>query len=69
MNASEITRDLVGVRKGVRQEEPLKPIHERTILIRLLIIILRVLRLEVSVYNVYINKPVSNNFGSREGVE
>jgi hypothetical protein len=42
---------------------------ERTILLGLLIIILRVLRLEVSVYNVYINKPVSNNFGSREGVE
>jgi hypothetical protein len=32
----------------------LKPIHERTISLTFLGIILRVLRLEVSVYNVYI---------------
>ncbi len=28
---------------------------------------MRALRLEVSIYNVYINKPVSNHFCSREG--
>jgi hypothetical protein len=42
-------------------------IHERTISLRFLDIILRVLRLEVSVYNVYITKPVSNHFCSRGG--
>ncbi len=37
-------------------------IHEHTILLRFLGIILRVLRLEVSVYNVSHYKPVSNPF-------
>jgi hypothetical protein len=40
-------------------------IHEHTILLRFLGIILRVLRLEDSVYNVYNDKPVSNHFCSR----
>ncbi len=41
-------------------------IHERTISLRFLGIILRVLILEVCVYNVYVHyKPVSNHFCSR----
>jgi hypothetical protein len=44
-------------------EEYRSLIHERTILFRFLGIILRVLRLEVSVYNVGLHyKPVSNHF-------
>ncbi len=43
-------------------------IHERTISLRFLGIILRVLRLEVSVYNVYISKKhVSNHFARGGG--
>jgi hypothetical protein len=49
------------------QEEYMSQIHERTISLRFLGIILRVLRLQVSIYNVYITKPVSNHFCSREG--
>ncbi len=41
-------------------------IHERTIYLRLLCIILRFLRLEVSVYNVYITNQFQTNF-SRGG--
>ncbi len=43
-------------------------IHERTVSLRLLCLILRVLRLEVSVYNVWNSKPVSKHFCSRGGV-
>jgi hypothetical protein len=42
-------------------------IHERTISLRFLGIILRDLRLEVSVYNVYITTIVSNHFCSGGG--
>jgi hypothetical protein len=47
------------------QREYISRIHERTT--RFLGIILRVLRLEVYIYNVYITKPVSDHFCSREG--
>jgi hypothetical protein len=42
-------------------------IHKRTTSLRFLGIILSVLRLEVSVYNVYIKKKFSNHFCSKEG--
>jgi hypothetical protein len=42
-------------------------IHERTISSRLLDIILRVLRLEVSVYNVYITNRFQTTFAQGEG--
>jgi hypothetical protein len=45
-------------------------IHERTIRLRLLGIILRVItRLEVSVYNVYITNQFQTNFAQGEGGE
>jgi hypothetical protein len=66
---SEIIGDLVGVRKGVRQEGPLKPNSLTHNFVRASDHNLESSQLKVSVYNVYINKPVSNNFGSREGVE
>jgi hypothetical protein len=42
-------------------------IHERTISLRFLGIILRVLRLEVSVYNVYITNLVQTTFAHWKG--
>ncbi len=42
-------------------------IHERTISLRFLDIILRVLRLEVSVYNVYITNQFQNTFAQGGG--
>ncbi len=42
-------------------------IHERTISLRFLDIILRVLRLEVSVYNVYITKQFQTTFAQGRG--
>jgi hypothetical protein len=44
-------------------------IHERTISMRFLGIILRVLRLDVSVDNVYIKNQFKSNFCSREREE
>ncbi len=42
-------------------------IHERTILLRFLGIILKVLRLEVSVYNVYIINQFQTTVAQKEG--
>ncbi len=42
-------------------------IHERNILLRFLGIILRVFRLEVSVYNVYITNQFQTTFARGEG--
>jgi hypothetical protein len=54
-----------GLIKMEAQKKTGRRIHERTILLRFLGIILRVLRIEVSGYNVY--KPISNHFCSRMG--
>ncbi len=50
------------------EEEYRSRIHERTISLRFLGIILRVLRLEVSLYKVYITNQFQTTFAKKGGV-
>jgi hypothetical protein len=51
----------------MKSREARRRIHERTISLRFLGINLRVLRLEVSVYNVYIINQFQNTFAQEGG--